>query len=245
MRGGVSNIIEFADPAVEALCLANWDNNKDGYLMRIEAAGVTSLGTVFKSNTEITSFDELNEFTGLTSIANNAFYGCTNLNSVSLPESVTHIGEMAFRESSLFNCNLVLNNITSVKSGAFYGTKIRSAIMPDIVAVVGAYSTGYQTFGNCANLEYVLFGKNVTSISPYIFTNSHQMAMIVLATTPPTFGGDSFGYSGAVQSIYVPDESEVAYEGATNWSRYANMIKPLSQLATDNPSLYEEVAEYL
>ena len=244
-EGGVSNIIEFADPAVEALCLSNWDNNKDGYLMRIEAAGVTSLGTVFKSNTEITSFDELNEFTGLTSIANNAFYGCTNLNSVSLPESVTHIGEMAFRESSLLNCNLVLKNITVVEPGAFYKTKVRSIIMPDVVTVNGAYSEGYRTFAQCANLEYVLFGKNVTSIAPYIFSDSRQNTIIVLAETPPTFNGDSFGYSGAVQSIYVPDNSETTYEGAQNWSRYASMIKPLSQLATDNPSLYEEISEYL
>lgn len=244
-EGGVSNIIEFADPAVEALCLANWDNNKDGYLTRIEAAGVTSLGTVFKGNTEITSFDELNEFTGLTSIANKAFYGCTNLNNVSLPESVTHIGEMAFRESGLLNCNLVLKNITSVEPGAFYGTKVRSIIMPDVVKVHGAYSKGYRTFAQCANLEYVLFGKTVTDIAAYIFSDSRQNTIIVLAETPPTFNGDSFGYSGAVQSIYVPDSSETAYEGATNWSRYASMIKPLSQLATDNPSLYEEISEYL
>lgn len=245
MKGGVSNIIEFADPAVEALCLANWDNNKDGYLTRIEAAGVASLGTVFKGNTEITSFDELNEFTGLTSIANNAFYGCTNLNSVSLPESVTHIGEMAFRESGLLNCNLVLKNITSVEPGAFYGTKVRSIIMPDVVTVNGAYNEVYRTFAKCANLEYVLFGKTVTNIAPYIFSDSRQNTIIVLAETPPTFNGDSFGYSGAVQSIYVPDSSETAYEGATNWSSYASMIKPLSQLATDNPSLYEEISEYL
>lgn len=244
-EGGVSNIIEFADPAVEALCLANWDNNKDGYLTRIEAAGVTSLGTVFKGNAEITSFDELNEFTGLTSIANNAFYGCTNLNNVSLPESVTHIGEMAFRESGLLNCNLVLKNITSVEPGAFYGTKVRSIIMPDVVTVNGAYNEVYRTFAQCANLEYVLFGKTVTNIAPYIFSDSRQNTIIVLAETPPTFNGDSFGYSGAVQSIYVPDSSETAYEGATNWSRYASMIKPLSQLATDNPSLYEEISEYL
>lgn len=214
-------------------------------ISKAEAASVTSLGTIFKDNTEIVSFDELQYFTGLTAIADTAFYGCTALDKISLPENVTTINDMAFRGSGLTDCNLVLNNITMVKSGAFYDTKIRSAIMPDIVTVVGAYSPGYQTFGNCANLEYVLFGKNVTNILPYIFSNSHQMVMIVLATTPPTFNGDSFGYSGAVQSIYVPNESEVAYEGATNWSRYANMIKPISQLATDNPSLYEEVAEYL
>ena len=203
------------------------------------------MGTAFKENTEITSFEELQNFTGLTSIANNAFYNCTALSNISLPESVTEIGEMAFRGSSLLNCDLVLSNITTIKPGAFYGTKLRSVILPDIVTVSGAYGEGYRTFGSCANLEYVLFGKKVRSIAPYIFSGSHKNVMIVLATTPPTFGGDSFDYGGSVQSIYVPDESETTYESATNWSRYASKILPISQLATDNPTLYEEVKDYL
>ncbi|MBR4365713.1 MAG: serine/threonine protein kinase, partial [Bacteroidaceae bacterium] len=59
-------VIDFADPAVEALCVANWDTNHDGELSFNEAAAVTDLGEVFKGNTEITSFDELQYFTGLT-----------------------------------------------------------------------------------------------------------------------------------------------------------------------------------
>ncbi|MBR4365710.1 MAG: hypothetical protein IKP43_02885, partial [Bacteroidaceae bacterium] len=58
--------ITFADPAVETLCVANWDTNHDGELDEAEAAAVTDLGEVFKGNTEITSFDELQYFTGLT-----------------------------------------------------------------------------------------------------------------------------------------------------------------------------------
>lgn len=57
--------IDFADPNVEALCVANWDTNHDGKLSRAEAAVVTDLGEVFKENREITSFDELQYFTGL------------------------------------------------------------------------------------------------------------------------------------------------------------------------------------
>ncbi len=132
-----------------------------------------------------------------------------------------------------------------MKEGAFYGTKLRSIVLPNIVSVGGAYANGYQTFGGCPNLEYVLCGKNMTSIAPYIFSDSHSLVMIVLATTPPTFNGDSFGYSNALKSIYVPDASESAYEGTSNWNRYASIIKPISQLATDNAALYEEIEEYL
>lgn len=121
--------ISFADANVKALCVANWDTNGDGELCYEEAAAVTSLGNVFHGNTTITSFDELQYFTGLTAlgysmdgstmlspayIPDNAvalrlptFEGCTNLTSITLPENLTRIGTKVFAECS---------NLTSVTS---------------------------------------------------------------------------------------------------------------------------------
>ena len=91
--------ITFADANVKALCVANWDTNGDGNLSEAEAAAVTSLGTVFKSNTQITSFDEFQYFTGLTNIPMDAFYSCTGLTSIIIPDNVSTIGLYAF-----YNC---------------------------------------------------------------------------------------------------------------------------------------------
>lgn len=95
----VSPIIQFADAKVKALCVANWDSNGNGELSEAEAAAVTSLGEVFKGNAEITSFNELQYFTGLTSIDEEAFYDCEGLTSITIPESVKSIGRDAF-----YNC---------------------------------------------------------------------------------------------------------------------------------------------
>ena len=40
--------ISFIDSKVKALCVKNWDTNKDGNLSRDEASAVTDLGDVFK-----------------------------------------------------------------------------------------------------------------------------------------------------------------------------------------------------
>ena len=90
--------ITFADSNVKALCVANWDTNGDGELSESEAAAVTNLGTVFKNKTGITSFNELQYFTGLTSINYEAFYDCSGLTSVIIPNSVTEIDQNAFRK---------------------------------------------------------------------------------------------------------------------------------------------------
>lgn len=89
--------ITFSDARVKKLCITNWDTG-DGWFTPSEAQAVTSLRTVFKSNETITSFKELVNFKGLTSIGDNAFYGCTGLTSVTIPE-----------------------NVTSIETGAFYG----------------------------------------------------------------------------------------------------------------------------
>lgn len=44
-------IIQFKDPAVKALCVANWDRNGDGELSVAEAADVMDLGRVLKAQT--------------------------------------------------------------------------------------------------------------------------------------------------------------------------------------------------
>lgn len=91
--------IDFADPQIKAICVANWDVNGDGELSHDEAAAVGELGEVFKKNTDIRSFDELQYFTGIEIIGRSTFNSCSNLEHVILPPSVNLIDNYAF-----FNC---------------------------------------------------------------------------------------------------------------------------------------------
>ena len=119
--------ITFADANVKALCVANWDTNGDGELSEAEAAAVTSLGEVFKGNTEITSFDELQYFTGLTTIGSEAFRGCSSLNSIDLSGMTVTIAEEAF-----------------------LGTGLEEVTIPATVTL-----TGWTNFGWCNSLKTV------------------------------------------------------------------------------------------
>lgn len=97
----ITRNIRFKDPQVKAICVAHWDRDGDHELSLDEAANITSLGTAFTGQGNITRFDELRFFTGLTTIEANAFEKCWHLQSVRLPNSLRTIGEYAF-----VDCNL-------------------------------------------------------------------------------------------------------------------------------------------
>ena len=112
--------IVFADDNVKSICVSHWDTNGDGELSYSEAAAVTALGQVFSENNEITSFEELQFFIGLTTISNYAFYNCSGLTSIIIPSSVNLIGESAFSGCSGFSGSLTIpNSVTTIGNSAF------------------------------------------------------------------------------------------------------------------------------
>ncbi len=94
-------IIDFDDPVVKRKCVAHWDTDHDGELSYHEAAAVTSLDSVFTADRSITSFHELQFFTGLEAIGRDAFNGCTALRQVTFPRHVRFFQQNAFRGSGL------------------------------------------------------------------------------------------------------------------------------------------------
>lgn len=157
--------IDFEDSLVESL-VANGFGDSEG-LTFAEAATVTSLSSTFTSNTNIESFDELQYFTRLNTLTN-AFYGCSNLESVIIPSQLMTIGENAFRGCTALSEITIPSNVTQIGTRAFSGC----SSFTNIVIPSGVTEIGEQAFSYCTNLGSVTIPSTVVTIGQDAFLRS-------------------------------------------------------------------------
>ena len=215
-----SPAITFADDKVKTLCVANWDTNGDGELSEAEAAAVTTLGEVFKGNTEITSFDELQYFTGLTEIADNAFNECTNLESVILPSQVERIGNWAFTTCSSLNTITIPASVTNIGAGAFAGCNNM------ISMTVDAENTVYDSREDCnaiihtstntlvAGCKNMTIPEGVTSIGEWALNGMGSLTSVVLPSSLTSIETGALSWCWSLPSIVIPANVTSIGDGA-------------------------------
>ena len=200
--------ITFADANVKALCVGNWDTDKDGELSTEEAAAVTTLGTVFKGKTNITTFDELRYFTGVTTIGEDAFRGSSIGPTLTIPGTVKTIGNYAFN-----NCKS-LTRITLQE---------------------GVESVGWHTFSG--PISYLSLPSSLTSMSsmavdPYvnadpssgIFIPEGDLWVYVHSKTPATINEFAFYYLFGEGHLVVPPGTIDAYKAEPGWSHFGEYL---------------------
>ncbi len=87
----------------------------------------------------------------ITSIGDNAFRFCSNLNGITLPTGITSIGSSAFHQCSQLANITIPSTVTSIGNSAFYLCSSLSSInIPASVTSIGS-----QAFNKCAGLTNI------------------------------------------------------------------------------------------
>ena len=240
--------IMFDDANVKALCVQNWDANSDGELSKEEAAAVTDISSVFQNKSNITSFNELQYFTGLTNIPNQAFEYCTNLSSIVIPANVKSIGGYAFNHCDNLKTLSMPESITSIGNGVLSSCgNITSVTLPSGITMIpeaafwgcsklasitipaGVTSIGASAFRECKALTEIVIPGNVVSIGTFAFNSCNNLSTITVGEKVETIANNAF-LNCAPKKVTINSNSLVSKNYSTSSS--------LADLFTDKVESY-------
>jgi hypothetical protein len=192
----------------------------------------TTFGTTIKSHTFENGVGTIEFNDDVTSIGDWAFENCTILTSVTIPNSVTTIGNSAFcgcKNLASLNSNVdgvfnIPSGVTSIYGNAFNGCSgLTSVTIPNSVTKIYL-----RTFQQCSSLISIEIPSSVTSIAEYAFYKCSALTSVTVErTTPPTLDSSAFMSNASGRKIYVPAASVDTYKAASGWSIYASDIEAI------------------
>ena len=117
-----------------------------------------------------------------------AFYGCKNLNSVTLPATFAAIPAEAFSKCTTLQQIGIPAGVTVIGDNAFYGcTSLRNVNIPATVK-----SIGKQAFSNCTALTTLVLNNAATDICSYAFAGCRQLSQVTLPGDGSNVGNMAF-----------------------------------------------------
>ncbi|MCL2214912.1 MAG: leucine-rich repeat protein [Treponema sp.] len=157
---------------------------------------VTAIAAGGFQNKSITNISIPNS---VTSIGDGAFNECGGLTSITIPDSVTSIGDSVFESCSSLIDITIPNSVTSIGSGAFY----RCVSLISITIPHSITSIGNGMFSGCTNLTNITVSNSVRSIGTNAFFGCTSLGTITIPASVNFIDNFAFYNCVSLTSITV------------------------------------------
>ncbi len=183
-------------------------------------------------------------------IADNAFRGCEDMTSITIPNSVKSIGQFAFSEcfslksliipegvesigfEAFSDCSGIVNltlpqSLKTIDYAAFARLSIETVVIPNGISILNG------TFYGCVNLTSVIVPYNVKGLDA-AFYGCKKLTNITLQEGVNTIGHATFLGCSSLKEIIIPNSvKNIAAESFLNCSSLSSLIIPNSVTSID------------
>ena len=139
----------------------------------------------------------------------------------SLPNTITSIGNYAFKECSI-ETFILPDNMKEIGQGAFMDSKVKEVKLPANLKRIPT-----STFQGCKQLKVVRIGSKTEAISDYAFDLCPLTDIYVEAKLPPVCSPHAFTTRGTsflnTCIVHVPTGKAAFYKGDVIWKQFKNI----------------------
>lgn len=141
----------------------------------------------------------------VTSIGVQAFWGCSRLTSVTIPNTVTSIGIWAFMHCSGLTSVTIPNSVTNIEERVFSGC----SKLPSITIQNSVTGIGEAAFNGCYSLSSVTLSNSLTSIGAGAFYNCSSLTSIDIPNSVKSIGNAAFSGCSSLTSVSLSESLEL------------------------------------
>ena len=201
--GNILNVVYNGTATGSPWGARNINGYVDGYLVYADETKTTLLACSVAATGEITIPNSV------TSIGDAAFEDCSSLTSITIPNSVTSIGDYTFYGCSSLTSITIPNSVTSIGDSAFsWCSSLTSITIPNSVT-----SIGEGAFGGCSSLTSITIPNSVTSIGSRAFKGCSSLTSITIPNSVTSIGSSVFKGCSSLTSVVW----NAKHCGVTEW----------------------------
>lgn len=177
-------------------CAANAEKTEYTYTIIDNKATITG----FSGEPVFVDIPDTVENCRVTEIRDNAFYECSSLINIKIPDSVEKIGHHAFYACSSLESIVIPDSVTEIGMGCFCGdSSISSVSISENVSKLPE-----SCFRSCTNLKSIVIPQNVTDIGDFCFSGCTLLSAVSLGEKTESLGDCSFYMCSSMTGIYIP-----------------------------------------